>query len=124
MRIAVNAGAVALELLAVILTMAAVCTSEWQWAYLEQVDQLHYTGLYQKCVLGSRQGPYAPPQWQCTYIPYDQPARLQPSMYPALGGAVNLFGPYSNTNQVDRTAFGGEGYFNFITLIERLKSDR
>lgn len=106
-RIAISVAAVLLLLLAVILATAAVCTPEWQWAYLEQVDQLHYLGLWQKCVYGSRQGPTGPRQWQCTFIPFE-PYRFRNQMFSALGGTVHQFDISSNTNRVDYTAFGGE----------------
>lgn len=106
-RIVIKAVAVFFLLLAVILVTAALCSPWWQWAYLEQVDQLHYLGLWQKCVYGSRQGPTGPRQWQCTFIPF-QPQMFRTQMMPSMGGTLNSFDITANTNRVDYTAFGGE----------------
>lgn len=80
---------------AVLLTLAAATTPEWQVAELQQVNQIHYIGLYQKCVFALRQGPSSFPQWLCTYMPYEQnPINYHNNLIPG-------------TSEVDYNGYGG-----------------
>jgi hypothetical protein len=116
-RIAVSGVAVFLIFVAFALTLAAIFTPQWQVAGLEQVNQIRFIGLYQTCAYGSRQGPYSPPQWICTFIPYGRGYGAQAS-YALSGSPGGVIQPFiaGGNSENDYNAYGGESW-RLATLV-------
>ena len=107
-RIITGIFAIIFIFIAFSLTIAAFTTPQWQVAYMEQVYQIRYLGLYQTCTYGSRQGPQSPPQWVCTFISYgDYYLSNQFFLANNVGGLEQSIG-FPKSYQNDYVGYGGE----------------
>lgn len=110
-RIAINGLTAFVQLIAIILTIVAITSPQWQIAVLDQVNQLRFIGLYQTCAFGSRQGPASLGQWVCTFIPYGyEPYFHQRQAYmrnELIANDAGLLG-FPKLNEIEYNAYGGE----------------